>query len=208
MLWRAKVVGKCELWLWTGRVTNLNCVHLNWGIPGWRRFMVLIVVMLENGPPRPSPPLKQVWLPMSGSIIHYVQQHYTINIQKPLLIGRTIVVSSKKKKKMHTIKQQVYREPGAPLFSFSFFFTLKCTESSRKIFSLCRKLSKSGRPPTCVYVYKTIHDKSVCWVSSTQHVSTVSVTLFVVVNILNLVMRVSTVKMLKSSGTHIKMRWI
>lgn len=55
--------GECELWLWTGRGTRLNCVHLNWGIPGWRRFMVFIVVMLENGPPLPLTPLELAWLP-------------------------------------------------------------------------------------------------------------------------------------------------
>lgn len=87
--------------------------------------------MLENGPPSlpPSPPPPHPFkisliTKLSGSIIHYVQQHYTINIQKPLLIGRTIVVSSKKKRrrKTHTRKQQMYPELGARLF---FFFTLK-----------------------------------------------------------------------------------
>lgn len=67
--------------------------------------MVFIVVMLENGPPLPPHPFKiSLITKLSGSIIHYVQQHYTINIQKPLLIGRTIVVSSK----MHTRKQKMY----------------------------------------------------------------------------------------------------
>lgn len=69
-------------------------------------MVFLIVVMLENGsPPPPLSPLPfkiSLITKLSGSIIHYVQQHYTINIQKPLLIGRKIVVSSKTKKEKHT----------------------------------------------------------------------------------------------------------
>lgn len=81
---------------------------------------LLIVVMLENGPPPPPSPFKiSLITKLSGSIIHYVQQHYTINIQKPLLIGRTIVVSSEKRTRE---KQQMYGEPGAPLFFFFFSF--------------------------------------------------------------------------------------
>lgn len=56
--------------------------------------------MLENDHPPPSPPhpvkISSI-TKLSGSIIHYVQQHYTINIQKLLLIGRMLVVTSEKK---------------------------------------------------------------------------------------------------------------
>lgn len=114
----------------------------------------VIVVMLENGPPLPRSPFKISSITkLSGSIIHYVQQHYTINIQKPLLIGRTIVVSSEKRTRENSkcIQSQV--------FSCFFFFTLKCTESSvnfpRRIFSLRRKTEQNGSPSyVCVYVYK------------------------------------------------------
>lgn len=86
-------------------------------------FFFIIVVMLENGPPLPPFPLTPFKISLitklSGSIIHYVQQHYTINIQKPLLIGRTIVVSSKKRTRENSkcIQSQVL-----VFFSFFFFF--------------------------------------------------------------------------------------
>lgn len=55
---------------------------------------------------------------LSGSIIHYVQQHYTINIQKLLLIGRMLVVTSEKK---HTRKRRL--DPKLAL-GLGFFFLL------------------------------------------------------------------------------------
>lgn len=58
---------------------------------------------------------------LSGSIIHYVQQHYTINIQKPLLIGRKIVVSSKTKKRKNTHEKTA----NVSRAGFVSFFTLK-----------------------------------------------------------------------------------
>lgn len=76
--------------------------------------------MLENGPPSPFPPHPfkiSLITKLSGSIIHYVQQHYTINIQKPLLIGRTIVVSKKRtRENSKCIQSQVL------LFFFFFSF--------------------------------------------------------------------------------------
>lgn len=152
-------------------------------------------------PPPHSPPFKiSLITKLSGSIIHYLQQHYTINIQKPLLIGRTIVSKKKKKnlkkrekkekEKKHTRKQQMYQEPDARLFFLFFFFccflTLKCTESFVKF--LRRIFSEQNTSPSyicacvcvcvCVrlhvYVYiKTIHDQSVRRVLS-QHVSAVA----------------------------------
>lgn len=156
-------------------MTNLKCVRLNWGIPGWRRFMVLIVVMLENGPPSPRPPHPfkiSLITKLSGSIIHYVQQHYTINIQKPLLIGRTIVVSSKRKenKNAHEKTANVSRARCSSFFFrfFFFFFTLKCSESS-VIFSLSVENPTEQVALLCVCMYiKTTHDKSVCWASSSR----------------------------------------
>lgn len=89
--------------------------------------MVFIIVMLENGPhpppPLPPQPFKiSMITKLSGSIIHYVQQHYTINIQKPLLIGRTIVVSSKKKKKKNTRENSKCIQSRVLVFFFPFFF--------------------------------------------------------------------------------------
>lgn len=78
--------------------------------------------MLENDPlPHPPPhPVKiSLITKLSGSIIHYVQQHYTINIQKLLLIGRMLVVTSEKK---HTRKQLI--NPELVLVLGFFFFLL------------------------------------------------------------------------------------
>lgn len=71
-------------------------------------------------PPPPSPFKISLITKLSGSIIHYVQQHYTINIQKPLLIGRTIVVSSEKRTQENSkcIESQVL-----VFFLFVFFYT-------------------------------------------------------------------------------------
>lgn len=71
--------------------------------------------------PRPPPhPVKiSLITKLSGSIIHYVQQHYTINIQKLLLIGRMLVVTSEKK---HTRKQLI--NPELVLVLGFFFFLL------------------------------------------------------------------------------------
>lgn len=58
---------------------------------------------------------------LSGSIIHYVQQHYTRNIQKLLLIGRMLVVTSEKKAHKKTTNSS---QAGARL-GFFFLFTLR-----------------------------------------------------------------------------------
>lgn len=147
-------------------------------------------------PPPHSPPFKiSLITKLSGSIIHYVQQHYTINIQKPLLIGRTIVSQKKqkkkkKKKKTHTYtrKQQMYQEPDARLFFFFLlllFFNTKmhrefCEISPKNLLRaehvallhLCVCLCACVRLHVYVYI-KTIHDQSVCRVLS-QHVSAVA----------------------------------
>lgn len=85
--------------------------------------MVFIVVMLENGPPSPFPPPFKISLitKLSGSIIHYVQQHYTINIQKPLLIGRTIVSQKKPKEKEKKTHEKTANVSRAGRSSFLFF---------------------------------------------------------------------------------------
>lgn len=155
--------------------------------------MVFIVVMLENGPPSPFPPPPfkiSLITKLSGSIIHYVQQHYTINIQKPLVIGRTIVSQkkTKEKEKKHTRKQQMYQEPDARLFFFFLlllFFNTKmhrefCEISPKNLLRaehvallhLCVCLCACVRLHVYVYI-KTIHDQSVRRVLS-QHVSAVA----------------------------------
>lgn len=77
-------------------------------------------------PPTPPHPVKISLITKSGSIIHYVQQHYTRNIQKLLLIGRMLVVTSEKNKK-HTRKQRVHPEL---VLVWGFVFSLFYTETS------------------------------------------------------------------------------
>lgn len=68
--------------------------------------------------PHPPHPVKiSLIIKLSGSIIHYVQQHYTINIQKLLLIGRMLVVTSGKKSTRE--KQLIYPEQ---MLVLGFFF--------------------------------------------------------------------------------------
>lgn len=57
----------------------------------------------------------------------------------------------------------MYPEPGAPLFFFLFFFTLKCTESfsARSSLSVENRAEQVALLCECMYI-KTIHDKSVC----------------------------------------------
>lgn len=154
--------------------------------------MVFIVVMLENGPPSPFPPPFKISLitKLSGSIIHYVQQHYTINIQKPLLIGRTIVSQKKtKEKEKNTRENSKCIKSRTLVFSFFFllllFFNTKmhrefCEISPKNLLRaehvallhLCVCLCACVRLHVYVYI-KTIHDQSVRRVLS-QHVSAVA----------------------------------
>lgn len=139
--------------------------------------------------PHPPPPFKiSLITKLSGSIIHYVQQHYTINIQKPLLIGRTIVSQKKQKKKKKNTRENSKCIKSRTLV-FSFFFLLLLFFNTKMHREFCeispKKLqSRTRRPPTSVcvsvcvrlhvYVYiKTIHDQSVRRVLS-QHVSAVA----------------------------------
>lgn len=114
-------------------------------------------------PPLPLSPLSNKLDYQVGSIIHYVQQHYTINIQKLLLIGRTIVVTSGEK--MHTRKQQIYPELALVFFSF----TLTVVKFVCQVFSLRRKPERPS-----MRAYKTIHGESVqhccrCGILNARH---------------------------------------
>lgn len=134
---------------------DLNCVHLKWGIPGWRRFMGFFFYRRNawkwTPPPSPLPPPHPFKISLitklSGSIIHYVQQHYTINIQKPLLIGRTIVVSSKKKEEEKRTRENSKCIPSRVLvFSFFFYTKMSSVKFLCRIFSLRRKPEQSRSP--------------------------------------------------------------